>query len=307
MNSQQRPSRRSLVLISAIALSAFVAIWGGWVGLGGMTSFGPIRLLPGIVDQFIVNSAITLPLGLEAYAALALRYFLAPLPWMDRTARRFAGWSALASLLLGAGGQIAYHLMAAEGLTKAPWQITAAVSCLPVVVLGFAAALVHLVYRGRPETVEDTADDDPPAVRPAPPADEPEPPAALDEQPGADDDGEWTPADELARLRAGGGSGDPEADGREAERLERLVRRGLPDRASVVDGNDLGAIVADLRAGYGRPVPPGGEVPRCSRDDIAAMYRTTNRQVDKFYRGFAWRVPDRADERAEPGEVSARP
>lgn len=33
-------------------------------------------------------------------------------------------------------------------MTAAPWQITTAVSCLPVAVFGLAAALVHMVRAG---------------------------------------------------------------------------------------------------------------------------------------------------------------
>jgi uncharacterized membrane protein YhdT len=155
----ENPTWRATWPLYLIALGAFVAIWGGWVGLGGLTGFGPIHLLPGIADEFVLNSAITLPLGLEAYAAMALRYFLVPPSGIDPFARKFAGWSALGSLVLGASGQIAYHLMVADGLTKAPWQITAAVSCLPVVVLGCAAALIHLIYRTRStQPVEDPTD-----------------------------------------------------------------------------------------------------------------------------------------------------
>jgi hypothetical protein len=131
-----------------IALGAFVSIWGGWVGLGELTGFGPIRLLPGIADQVVINSAITLPIGVEAYAAYAMWAWLAPTgAGVSATARRFACWSALAALVLGAGGQVAYHLMVAAGMTAAPWQITAFVSCLPVVVLGCGAALAHLIHR----------------------------------------------------------------------------------------------------------------------------------------------------------------
>jgi hypothetical protein len=131
-----------------IALGAFVSIWGGWVGLGELTGFGPIRLLPGIADQVVINSAITLPIGVEAYAAYAMWAWLAPASaGVSATARRFACWSALGALVLGAGGQVAYHLMVAAGMTAAPWQITAFVSCLPVVVLGCGAALAHLIHR----------------------------------------------------------------------------------------------------------------------------------------------------------------
>ncbi|RLK59933.1 ABC transporter permease [Actinokineospora cianjurensis] len=126
-----------------IAAGAFVAIWGGWVGLGKLTGFGEIALLPGIADEFTIDSAITLPLGVEAYAAFALRVWLSA-SRSDR-ARKFARNSAIGALVLGACGQVAYHLMTAAGMTSAPWQITTPVSCLPVVVLGCAAALTHLM------------------------------------------------------------------------------------------------------------------------------------------------------------------
>lgn len=128
-----------------LAAGAFVSIWGGWVGLGELTGFGPIRLLPGIADEFVVNSAITLPIGVEAYAAFALRVWLAPTDLPARV-RRFAMFSAIGSLLLGAAGQVAYHLMTAAQMTAAPWPITACVACLPVVVLGCGAALAHLIH-----------------------------------------------------------------------------------------------------------------------------------------------------------------
>jgi hypothetical protein len=60
-------------------------------------------------------------------------------------ARRFAQRSTIGSLVLGAAGQVAYHLMTAAGVTKAPWPVTTLVSCLPVVVLGCAAGLAHLI------------------------------------------------------------------------------------------------------------------------------------------------------------------
>jgi len=127
-----------------MAVSAFVAIWSGWVGLGGMTGFGIVHPLPGIADGFQLNTAITLPLGVEAYAAYALRVWLARIG--TSRAQRFAKWSALGSLLLGSAGQVAYHLMSAMGITTAPWPITTCVACLPVVVLGLGAALAHLQH-----------------------------------------------------------------------------------------------------------------------------------------------------------------
>jgi hypothetical protein len=42
-------------------------------------------------------------------------------------------------------GQVAYHLLTQAGATRAPWEITTAVACLPVLIFGMAAALTHLI------------------------------------------------------------------------------------------------------------------------------------------------------------------
>ncbi len=142
-----RPVRSWPVLL--LALPAFVAVWSGWVGLGELTGFGVVHPLPGIADDFTINSAITLPIGVETYAAFALRVWLSGR--VPASARRFAKWSALGALGLGALGQVAYHLLEAQGVTSAPWPITTAVACLPVAVLGMGAALAHLIHaRTRP-------------------------------------------------------------------------------------------------------------------------------------------------------------
>ncbi|AVT36248.1 ABC transporter permease [Plantactinospora sp. BB1] len=139
-----RKPMRSWVLL-LLAAPAFVAIWSGWVGLGELTGFGVVHPLPGIWDSFSLNTAITLPVGVEAYAAYALRAWLSG-DGVPRRARRFAAWSAIGSLLLGAAGQVAYHLMKSAGVTSAPWWITTLVACLPVAVLGLGAALAHLLH-----------------------------------------------------------------------------------------------------------------------------------------------------------------
>lgn len=136
-----RPASWPLVLL---ALPAFVAIWSGWVGLGQMTGFGQVRPLPGTpLADWTLDTSITLPIGMEVYAAYALRVWL--VGGHAERACRFAKWSAIGSLVLGAAGQVAYHLMAAAGVVSAPWWITTVVACLPVAVLGMGAALAHLI------------------------------------------------------------------------------------------------------------------------------------------------------------------
>jgi hypothetical protein len=42
-------------------------------------------------------------------------------------------------------GQVIYHLLAAVHAVRAPWPVTMLVSCIPVITLGFGAALTHLL------------------------------------------------------------------------------------------------------------------------------------------------------------------
>ena len=152
-----------------IAAPAAVAVWSGWVGLGTLCGFGIVHPLPGIADGFRLNTAITLPVGVEAYGAYALGAWLAP--GAAGAARRFARRSALGSLLLGMAGQVIYHLLAAAHAVRAPWPVVVLVSCLPVVTLGFGAGLTHLLRAGAADAEEaagaDTAPDTTPVIEAA--------------------------------------------------------------------------------------------------------------------------------------------
>jgi hypothetical protein len=117
-----------------LAMPAAVAVWSGWVGIGQMTGFGQVHPLPGIWGSLHLNTA-----------AYALRAWLSASSMVSDRTRRFARWSAIGSLLLGMGGQVAYHLLALDRVTHAPWGVTTAVSCLPVLVLGMGAALAHIL------------------------------------------------------------------------------------------------------------------------------------------------------------------
>ena len=130
-----------------LTLPALAAIWSGWVSLGAMAGFGIVHPLPGIADHVTFNTAITLPIGVETYAAYALYAWLSGA--VPAAARRFAKRSAIASLMVGALGQVAYHLLSAAHVAHAPWPITTVVACLPVAVLGMGAALAHLIRSGR--------------------------------------------------------------------------------------------------------------------------------------------------------------
>jgi hypothetical protein len=107
----KRFSRWPLMLL---ALPAFVAIWSGWVDLGRLTGFGLVHPLPGIADRL-----------LDQHRDHPAHRAWKPTPhtpsgcgcpgWSRTRARKFARWSAVLSLLLGFGGQAAYHLMVASG------------------------------------------------------------------------------------------------------------------------------------------------------------------------------------------------
>ncbi|MGW4475957.1 hypothetical protein ACWENQ_40345 [Nonomuraea sp. NPDC004354] len=167
-------------MLVLLALPAAVATWSGWVGLGEKTGFGMVTPLPGIADGFQINTAITLPIGVETYAAYALGAWLKAGGQVSDTTRTFAKWSAIGSLALGMLGQVAYHLLEISAQAKAPDSITAAVSVLPVLVLGMGAALGHLLARDATQAAESPAEQagDIPAATSAGPQPETPPRAA---------------------------------------------------------------------------------------------------------------------------------
>ena len=222
-----RPVRSWPVLL--LALPAFVAVWSGWVGLGTLTGFGIVHPLPGIADDLTINTAITLPIGVETYAAFALRVWLSG-QVVHEGARQFAKWSAIGSLILGGLGQVAYHLLVAAGVTRAPWQITTVVACLPVAVLGMGAALAHLLHdTDITTTVAGTADNT----------------ANSTQHPTSD--GEVRAAEEIAGPQAVGPQVGPAED----------------------SGTQVGAAEAAGRLREQRRVPPGRRGPRSRRPGSA--------------------------------------
>jgi hypothetical protein len=128
-----------------LAAPATVEVFSGWAGIAQKTGFGLVSPLPGIWPSLHVDTSITLPVGVEAYAAYALRAWLAGEESVSDRTRRFAKWSAICSFALGMAGQVAYHLLAQAGTARAPWPVTTIVSCLPVLVLAMGTTLAHML------------------------------------------------------------------------------------------------------------------------------------------------------------------
>ncbi len=147
-----------------LAAPAAAEVWSGWVGIAQKTGFGLVSPLPGIWPSLHLDTAITLPVGVEAYAAYALRTWLARDQVISGRTRRFAKWSAICTFALGMAGQVAYHLMAQAGMTRAPWAITTIVSCLPVLVLAMGTALAHMLRADAEATDTPDSGTGPPAV-----------------------------------------------------------------------------------------------------------------------------------------------
>jgi hypothetical protein len=80
-----------------LAFPAAAEVWSGWVGIAQKTGFGLVSPLPGIWSSLHLDTTITLPIGVEAYAAYALRAWLATDPWISTRTRAFAKWSAICS------------------------------------------------------------------------------------------------------------------------------------------------------------------------------------------------------------------
>jgi hypothetical protein len=59
-----------------LAFPAAAEVWSGWVGIAREAGFGQVSPLPGIWPALHLDTSITLPVGVEAYAAYALRAWL---------------------------------------------------------------------------------------------------------------------------------------------------------------------------------------------------------------------------------------
>jgi len=138
-------SVRSWPLV-VLAAPAAAEVFSGWAGIAKMTGFGLVSPLPGIWPSLHLDTSITLPVGVEAYAAYALRAWLSGGHAVSGRTRRFAKWSAICSFALGMAGQVAYHLLAQAGAAQAPWPVTTVVSCLPVLVLAMGTTLAHMLH-----------------------------------------------------------------------------------------------------------------------------------------------------------------
>ncbi|WP_401001042.1 helix-turn-helix domain-containing protein [Agromyces sp. GXQ0307] len=198
-------SRWPVIILSA---AAAVSIWGGWVELGRMAGFGPVNLLPGITN-LEVDLSITLPIGMETYAAWAMGAWLTKKS-IDPAARAYAKWSTFVSLAIGMSGQVAYHLLSAAGVERAPWPVVVGVASVSVAVLGMASMLAHRLHV--------------PAERPATPG--------LVDQPPAEPVGQIDVDVLLADLDMVQPAAAPDSEDRPAGRKRRPVT--ADERATIV-------------------------------------------------------------------------
>ena len=83
-----------------LAAPAAAEVWSGWAGIAKMTGFGLVSPLPGIWPSLHLDTSITLPVGVEAYAAYALRAWLVGGDSVSGRTRRFAKWSAICSFVI---------------------------------------------------------------------------------------------------------------------------------------------------------------------------------------------------------------
>jgi len=304
---------------------AGVAIWSGWVGLGEMCGYGLVTPLPGIAD-WQINSAITLPIGVEAYAAYALYAWLTG--GLAGGARRFAIGSAIGALVLGMAGQVAYHLLRAEhdarvarlveGLPadaatriraaqeallagSAPAWVTTAVSCLPVLVLGMGAALFHLVREQR-KAVSGSADQL--SLEPASPVEQAEQVLAdywADLSPVWDGYDEWAEQEErvreAAREKAAAEAAAAEriAQARAERDAEKAARIGMWSRlAAVLTQVGEKPTEAELQAWLELRLEATGSVP--SRDAVRQHFKPapSSEVIDRLRREVAQAAQDQA-------------
>jgi hypothetical protein len=259
-----RPGRtlRSWPLL-VLAAPAAAEVWSGWVGIAQKTGFGLVSPLPGIWPGLHLDTTVTLTVGVEAYAAYALRAWLSGEPWIGDRTRRFAKWSAIFSFALGMAGQVAYHLLAQAGAARAPWPVTMIVSCLPVLVLAMGTALAHML---RADTAPDAPDSE--ATGPATAW---SPDQSAGDQSGPNQD-----------QRADHRSGPPAVTTRPARPETRaVVRTTAPEPRDTRTQTDPAHLLARRLAATGKPISRRAlrdAGVKGSNESLNALARTLNTQ-----------------------------
>ena len=244
-----------------LAVPAAAEVFSGWAGIAAKTGFGRVSPLPGIWPALHLDTSITLPVGVEAYAAYALRAWLADGHSVSARTRRFAKWSAICSFALGMAGQVAYHLLAQAGMARAPWPVTTVVSCLPVLVLGMGTTLAHMLR------ADGGAAADPADTRTTEPAVPRSPAWSAGDQAGAD---QAAPPAPLA------GSGPP-AGARAAPQQDHDARA-----AAIPSGTGQARLAASRLTAAGKPVSRRAlrrEGIRGSNHALGALARTINAEL----------------------------
>ena len=246
-----------------LAAPAAAEVFSGWAGIAARTGFGRVSPLPGIWPALHLDTSITLPVGVEAYAAYALRAWLAGGHSVSARTRRFAKWSAIFSFALGMAGQVAYHLMAQAGMARAPWPVTTVVSCLPVLVLAMGTTLAHMLRADAGATANT------PDTGTAGPAGPRSPAWCAGDQPGADQDQAAAPAP-LART-------GPPAGTRTVPQQDHDTRT-----AAVPSGTGQARLAASRLTAAGKPVSRRALRSagiRGSNHALGALARTINAEL----------------------------
>jgi hypothetical protein len=265
-----------------LAAPAAAEVWSGWVGIAQKTGFGLISPLPGIWPSLHLDTAITLPIGVEAYAAYALRAWLASGHVVSGRTRRFAKWSAIFSFALGMAGQVAYHLLTQAGAARAPWAITTIVSCLPVLVLAMGTTLAHMV---RADAITEDAPDSE-TGGPATPWSPDRPPGgpatlqSLDQSAGDRD----RPRPDQARSVGAHALSGLAAGTRMPQRRDPDVamKTRTPDHQTTQPGTDRARLIARTLAAGGKPVSRRAlrtSGVRGSNEALNALARTVNAEL----------------------------
>jgi hypothetical protein len=128
-----------------LAAPAAAEVWSGWVGIAQKTGFGLVSPLPGIWPSLHLDTAITLPVGVEAYAAYALCAWLTQGQVISARTRRVRQvvCDRLVRSRHGRAGRLSPAGPGRGGAGAVA--VTTIVSCLPVLVLAMGTTLAHML------------------------------------------------------------------------------------------------------------------------------------------------------------------
>lgn len=140
---------KSTAMTWAVGLGAAILSWAAWTGLAQRCGWTETLHLGDKDSGLTLRLAWITAIIVDVYAMRAFKVWQRSAPWVSESTRFYAQISTFAAIAVGIAGNVAYHVMVLENVSKAPIWVVIPVSALPPLALGAIGHLNAIERRDR--------------------------------------------------------------------------------------------------------------------------------------------------------------